>query len=203
MSQLTAMINELNPTMTGGRVSSDRVEEIINQHAVGAAATALGAGLLTSAFPVASVLVDALISTGLIWSMYYRVSKELNIPMSKNLLKTLGSACLTNIVANLGGVLVTELAAACVPFFGVAVTAAICYGVTYLAGYLFIKLLVSVFKAGKRPEQMTAEELAAVSRSVAADTNCAQIFRGANADAKDRIRRGEISRDNTISAEAD
>ena len=86
---------------------------------------------------------------------------------------------------------------------GVAVTAAICYGVTYLAGYLFIKLLVSVFKAGKRPEQMTAEELAAVSRSVAADTNCAQIFRGANADAKDRIRRGEISRDNTISAEAD
>lgn len=198
MSQLTAMINELNPVMTQNKTSSERIESIITQHATGAAATALGAGIMTFAFPAAGTLIDVLVSTGIIWAMYYRVSRELGIPMSKNLLKTLGSACLTNIVANLGGVLLLELAATCVPVIGVAASAAICYAITYLAGYLFIKLLVNVFKAGKRPDEMTAEELADISKDVCADTNCKQIFKGAQADAKNRIDNGEITKKDTI-----
>lgn len=198
MSQLTTMINELNPVMTQSKTSSERIESIITQHAVGAAATALGAGIMTFAFPAAGAVVDALVSTGIIWSMYCRISRELNIPMSKNLLKTLGSACLTNIVANLGGALLLELAAACIPVVGVAASAAICYAITYLAGYLFIKLLVNVFKAGKRPDEMTADELADISKTVCAETNCEQIFKGAQTDAKEQIKRGEISKNDTI-----
>lgn len=198
MSQLTAMINELNPVMTPNKTSSARIESIITQHATGAAATALGAGIMTFTFPAAGALVDTLVSTGIIWSMYSRVSRELNIPMSKNLLKTLGSACLTNIVANLGGALLLELVATCIPVVGVAAAAAICYAITYLAGYLFIKLLVSVFKAGKRPDEMTEDELAGISKTVCAETNCEQIFKRAQTDAKGQIRRGEISKDDTI-----
>lgn len=198
MSQLTTMINELNPVMTQSKTSSERIERIITQHAAGSAATALGAGLFTFAFPAASTVVDVLVSTGIIWTMYYRISSELGIPMSKNLLKTLGSACLTNIVANLGSVLLLELAATCVPVFGVAASAAICYAITYLAGYLFIKLLVNVFKAGKRPDEMTADELADISKKVCTETNCKQIFKGAQTDAQEQIKRGEISKKDTI-----
>ena len=198
MSQLTTMINELNPVMAQNKTSSERIESIITQHAVGSAATALGAGLFTVAFPAVSTIVDALLSTGIIWTMYYRISRELGIPMSKNLLKTLGSACLTNIVANLGSVLLLELAATCVPVVGVAAAAAICYAITYLAGYLFIKLLVNVFRAGKRPDEMTAEELADISKTVCAETNCKKIFKGAQTDAKDQIKRGEISKTDTM-----
>ena len=198
MSHLTTMINELNPVMTQNKTSSDRIESIITRHAAGAAATALGAGFMTFAFPAAGPLINVLVSTGIIWSMYYNISCELGIPMSKNLLKTLGSACLTNIVANLGSVLLLELAATCVPVFGVAASAAICYAITYLAGYLFIKLLVNVFKAGKRPDEMTADELADISKKVCTETNCKQIFKGAQTDAQDQIKRGEISKKDTI-----
>ena len=198
MSQLTTTINELNPVMTQSKTSSERIESIITRHATGAAATALGAGIMTFAFPASGTLIDVLVSTGIIWSMFYNISRELGIPMSKNLLKTLGSAFLSNIAANLGGALLLELAATCVPVVGVAASAAICYAITYLAGYLFIKLLVNVFKAGKRPDEMTAEELADISKKVCAETNCKQIFKGAQTDAQDQIKRGEISKKDTI-----
>lgn len=198
MSHLTTMINELNPVMTQNKTSSDRIESIITRHAAGAAATALGAGFMTFAFPAAGPLINVLVSTGIIWSMYYNISCELGIPMSKNLLKTLGSAFLSNIALNLGGVLLLELAATCIPFIGVAASAAICYAVTYLAGYLFIKLLVNVFEAGKRPDEMTADQLADISKDICADTNCKQIFKDAQADAKNRIDNGEITKKDTI-----
>ncbi len=198
MSQLATMINELNPVMPQSMTSSEKIESIITQHAIGAAATALGAGIMTFAFPAAGAVVDTLVSTGIIWSMYCHISRELNIPMSKNLLKTLGSACLTNIVANLGGALLLELAAVCIPVAGVAASAAICYAITYLAGYLFIKLLVSVYKAGKHPAEMTEDELAAMSKNVCAGTNCKQIFKSAQTDAREQIMRGEISKKDTI-----
>ena len=66
MSQMTAMINELNPVMTQSKTSSEKIESIITQHAVGAAATALGAGVMTFAFPAAGTLIDVLASTGII-----------------------------------------------------------------------------------------------------------------------------------------
>ena len=198
MSQLTAMINELNPVMIQSKTSSERIESIITRHATGAAATALGAGIMTFAFPAAGTMIDVLVSTGVIWSMYYNVSRELGIPMSKNLLKTLGSAFLSNIAANLGGALLLELTATFIPIIGVAASAAIFYAITYLAGYLFIKLLVNVFKAGKRPEEMTADELADISKDVCADTDCKQIFKGAQTDAKSRIDNGEITKQDTI-----
>ena len=198
MSQLTAMMNELDTAMINQAISEMKIEDIITKHAKAAAATALGAGIATFIFPVASAVVDVLVSTGIIWSMYSRISRELGIPMSKNLLKTLGSAFLSNIVANLGGALLLELTVSCVPAVGVAASAAICYGITYLAGCLFIKLLVNVFKAGKRPEMMTEAELKELGKKTSAEVNCKKIFKDAQNEAKERIKKGEITKADQI-----
>ena len=194
MSKLTALINELNPVMLENKTSSDRIESIVTQHAIGAAATGLAAGII----PGLSGILGILTSTGIIWSMYYRISQELGIPFTKNVLKTLGSAFLSNIFCNLSSLLLAELVCSFIPGIAIVATGAICYAIAYLAGYLFIKLLVNVFKAGKTPEAMTAEELTAMGKAAGAEVNCAQIFKEAQADAKERIRKGEITKADAI-----
>lgn len=190
MSKLTNLINELNPVMAGS-TTSDQVERIIRDHSVAACAAGLASGVL----PGVGSIIATLTSAGAIWSMYYRICQKLNIHISENVLKTLGSAFLTNIVTQLGGVLLIELAASFVPGVALVASASICYGVTYVAGYLFIQLLVNVFKAGKRPDQLSAEELKAMGRAAGEQIHCKTIFKDAQADAKAQIHRGEITKE--------
>lgn len=194
MSQLSTLMNELNPIIADRKTSSERIEGIITQHAIGSAAAGLAAGVL----PGIGGVIATLSSAGVIWSMYYRICRELDIQISQNVLKTLGSAFLTNIITQLGGVLLIEFAASCIPGLALITSSAICYAITYLAGYLFIKLLINVFKAGKDPNTMTASELASISKATSAEIDCKQIFKQAQADAKNRIKRGEITKDDTI-----
>ena len=58
-----------------------------------------------------------------------------------------------------------------------------------------MKLLVKLFKAGKNPSNMTAEELAAAGKEAVRQENCKDIFRNAREEAKQKIRNGEITKE--------
>ena len=192
MSQLAAIIKQLTPYIMGKAYNTEnKIEKIILTHSVTAATVGLAGGFL----PGAGAVIATVASTGAIWSMYYRLCQELGIKISQNILKTLSSAILTNIATNLGILLAGELAATFLPGVSLVVSAAACYGITYLAGFLFMKLLVNLFKAGKNPSAMTAEELAAAGKEAVRQENCKDIFRNAREEAKQKIRNGEISKE--------
>lgn len=188
MSQMNKTFNELRNVRT---FDADKVASIIDTHAIAAAAAGLAGGLLPG---VASVIA-MLTSTGAIWSMYYRICGELDIKVSKNMLKTVGSAVLTNIVTQLGGMLALELVSSFIPGLAVVASVALCYGITVLAGYLFLEILTRIFKAGKNPETMTEAEYREISREASANTDCKGIFKDAQKEAREKIRNGEITRD--------
>ena len=192
MSQLAAIIKQLTPyIMAKAYNTENKIEKIILTHSVTAATVGLAGGFL----PGAGAVIATVASTGAIWSMYYRLCQELGIKISQNILKTLSSAILTNIATNLGILLAGELAATFLPGVSLVVSAAACYGITYLAGFLFMKLLVNLFKAGKNPSAMTAEELAAAGKEAVREEDCKRIFKNAREEAKQKIRNGEISRE--------
>ena len=192
MSQLTAIIKQMKPYILSKAANAEsKAERIILTQSVAAATAGLASGFL----PGAGAVIAVVTSTGAIWSMYYRLCQELEIKISQNILKALSSAILTNIATNLGILLVGELAASFIPGVAVAVSAAACYGITYLAGYLFMKLLVDLFKAGKNPAAMTADELTEAGRIAVQRENCRDIFKNARNEAKEKIRKGEITKE--------
>ena len=194
MSQLSAMLNQLDPVVHAGirrKINAINIENIIIKHAIASAAAGLAGGFL----PGVAGIIAVVTSAGAIWTMYYRICREMGIKISQSILKTLGSAILSNIVTQLGGVILIEAIASFIPGVAIVASAAACYGVVYLAGYLFIKLLVSVFKAGQDPSVMSADELSAAGRQAAAEADCKTIFQEARAEAKSKIRSGEISKE--------
>ena len=187
MSQMNTIVSELRNVRA---FDEEKMSGIIKTHAVGAAAAGLAGGILPGVASVIAVLT----STGAIWSMYYRICGELGIKVSKNLLKTVGSAVLTNIVTQLGGMLALELLSSFIPGLALVASAAVCYSVTLLAGYLFLKILTTIFKSGKNPETMTEVEYRNLSRQASANADCKGIFRDAQREAKEKILNGEITR---------
>ena len=197
MSDLALLLKQLGPVLKDGYshgFSEDKVEDIIVKHSIASAAAGLAAGFL----PGVGAIIAAITGSGAIWTMYYRICQEMQIPLSKNILKALGSAILSNIITQLGGVLALELIASFIPGIAIIANAAACYGITYLAGFLFIKLLVNLFKAGKNPAAMSADELSSAGKAASQETNCADIFKNARDEAKTKIRNGEITKDDQL-----
>ena len=191
MNQLGILAYQLKPMMENHYRNADEIEKIIMQQSMAAAAAGLAGGFL----PGVAGIIATVTSAGSIWMMYGRICQALGIRISRNILKALGSAVLSNIVTQLAGVLAVELVASFIPGAAVVASAVVCYGVTYLAGFLFMKLLVNVFKAGRNPEKMTAEELADAIRQASRETDCKGVFKTAQAEAKAKIKSGEIRKE--------
>ena len=197
MSELNILLKQLRPMLQSGfsnGFDENKAKDIIIKHSIASAAAGLAGGIL----PGVASIIAVLTSTGAIWSMYYRLCKEMGVKVSQNILKALGSAILSNIVTQLGGMLLLDVALSFVPGMSIIVSAATCYGVTYLAGVLFIKLMVNLFKAGKDPTVMSEDELSNAGKAASREMDCAGIFKDAKNEAKDKIRRGEITKDDQL-----
>lgn len=198
MSMLSAQIDKLNPVLAQNNTTNEKIEELIELHAFYAGMSGFASGIL----PGVAGIIAALSSAGVIWNMYYRICRTLNIKITKNALKALSSAVLTNISTQLLGVLAISLATSWVPGVAVAATSVTCYGITYLAGYIFITLLTNVFKAGKNPDEMSEAELVAAGKAASKEVNGKKVFEAAREQGKERLKNGEMAAENvTISEE--
>ena len=83
---IRALVREMKPR-NGGELQTEAIGSLVIAHAAGAAAASFAAGFLPGAGGVAALVVSA----GFIWSMYYRICKELDIQLSKNKAKALGA----------------------------------------------------------------------------------------------------------------
>lgn len=145
--------------MKGKRpASTDELVSIIKKHAAGATVAAVAAGFI----PGGAGAVASAVGVAFIWTMYYRLCGVLKINISKNALKALASALITNALSYIAAEVAVNTVFSIVPG-GVLFTSAACglmnYYLVYYSGVVFMNMLVKIFSAGMDIEKMSAEEL--------------------------------------------
>lgn len=126
---------------------------------VSGAALAAGASTVGGFIPFLEIPMIIVSCVGAVWAMYISICDCLNIPIGKNILKVLASAALSNIAANLASVFAVELIACVIPGIGSAAGAAATFACVYLAGIMFLNMLLALAKKG-----LIAEDLGKVSK---------------------------------------
>lgn len=157
----------------------DKIAEIVKDHSKGAAATAVGSAWIPGAGGTAAVLASA----GFIWSMYARIGSEINLPMSENILKTLGSGVATNLASGMAASLVMSSVFSLFPGIGSIGASVImggtCYGLTLGSGYVYLKIMTTLFSSGVDPTKMSEQELNNIAKKVANDSDVKDVVNSA------------------------
>ena len=173
---LIAAVYALKEYMSSGAYAenfdSRELADIVVGHAAAAGVSAMAAGALPG---VGSIIASGL-AVGAIWTMYVRIGKCLNLKISKDLWKAIASAVLANIVTQLAGVLALELVVGFIPGASIIAAGVVNFGVTYVAGLIFLKALTEIFKAGINPEQMTSEQMKRQFSDAAKTVNVKSAF---------------------------
>ncbi len=147
MSSESTNLRMLAYGLKGHIANTEALEKIIITHALAAATAAVASGWI----PEAGGAIATGVAFGFILSMYYKICKECNIKISKNMLKTLASIVVAETAAYLAVTIAAEVALSFLPLFGnftAAFVASIAnFGMVYVAGVLFLKMMVNVFKA--------------------------------------------------------
>lgn len=122
------------------RIAPDDIVNILYQHSVAAAATAV----------LAPGGVDVLLITGEVWAMYIRINNVLGVSFSENLVKSVGSAVAANLTANLGQLAVAGILKFIpgVHVIGGALMAGTVFATTMAAGWVYLNALCRMATAG-------------------------------------------------------
>lgn len=120
----------------------------------GCAVTAAIAGVGSGWLPGAGSLVATGAWVAAIWGMYIKVNHDLGIKIKGNILKSLASAFLTNIIASAGSLLIAYVIGFVISFIpgigtlgAIAVDGFLGYITVYASGLLYIRFLTKVLKA--------------------------------------------------------
>ena len=185
--------------------SGDRIAEIVEMHALGAAAAGLGVAWL----PGAGSTAAALALVGFIWSMYFRINSAIGLKMSKTILKALASAVMSNIAQTAMSVVGTWALATILSFTGVAnvasslMMAALNYAIVTVGGIIYLKLLMGLFAAGKNPAEMNEGQLKRAAKSVMKNEDIKSMLKNAKQGYEDARKSGDVTGNEHIDIEDD
>ena len=168
------------------------IAEIIKFHSKGAAAAALAGAWV----PGAGGAIAVTTSAGFIWSMYGRIGQKLGLPFSSNLLKTLASGIATNLASAYVGTIVISTFLSFIPGLG-SVGASIimgstCYALTLVSGYVFLKIMTTLFTKGVDLSSISEDELQNLATSAAKEGDTQDLFEDAKAEFKEKKSKGEF-----------
>lgn len=168
------------------------IAEIVKFHSKGAAVAALGSAWVPGFGGAAATVACA----GFIWTMYGRIGAEIDLPISKNILKTLASGVATNIASSVVGAIALSTAFSLVPGIGNAGAAIImggtCYAMTLASGYVYLKIMTQLFNKGIDPTTLSEQELKNVAKTVASDSDVKDVIKGAKEEFKSKQEQGEF-----------
>ena len=168
------------------------IAEIVKFHSKGAAASALASAWVPGAGGAAAVLASA----GFIWTMYGRIGAEIDLPISKNILKSLASGVATNIASAVVTAIALSTAFSLVPGIGSigssVIMAGVCYAMTLASGYVYLKIMTNLFNQGIDPTTLSENELKNMAKKVARDNDVKEVIKAAKKDFKSKREQGEF-----------
>lgn len=170
----------------------NEIADVVKFHSKSAAVAALGSAWIPGIGGAAAYTI----AVGFVWSMYLRINDKLGLSFTENLIKTVASGIATNLAAAAIASLAITTALSFLPGLGSMGASAImcgtCYALTLASGFVYLKLLTTVFKAGKDPTSMTAENLKAVAKEVVQNEDIKAVMKEANQAYKAAKARGDI-----------
>lgn len=143
-----------------------------------AAVTGVGSGMLYGAGSV----VASTACVAAIWTMYVKINKHLGISVKNNILKSLASAMLTNLIASAGLNILILIGAAAINFIpGLQYASTIIYGTlafvsVYASGILYIKLLTKIMRA-KKDIDSSDVDLNQMAKDIVNESNVSDILK--------------------------
>ena len=168
--------------------NAQELADLVVTHAAAAGVAAMAAGIL----PGAGTLVATGIAVGAIWTMYYRIARYLELNLAKEAWKAIASAVLSNIITQLAGVLVLEIAIGFVPGASIVAAGAVNFGITYVAGIIYLKALTGIFAAGKDPKKMNMDDMSRYFSTAAENVNAKSVFKESKSVFKEMQKDGSL-----------
>ena len=194
---LYAALMELKD-VSKGALSGTKIENIagiINKYAIYSAVAHMAS--LTGGLGSVVALVT---QTGLVWTTYVKINKELGISMSDNTMKFIGSAVLTNLIANAGMYLVAMATAwliGMIPvlnFAAIAVEVVIAYVLIYATALIYLKLLTEVMRAKGSYEMEESEDTKDLIKKIVKETDIKGVVKEGRDAFKEAKDSGELER---------
>ena len=127
--------------------NADKAEKII----INCALVAAGADAVAGIIPGLAIPATIVACFGTVWVMYGKLCETLGITLSEKILKLLARAALANIAANLGSVFIAMFAGMMFPGTSMAASAVTAFVTVYLAGMIFLQLILKLAEQSKDP----------------------------------------------------
>jgi uncharacterized protein (DUF697 family) len=168
------LVHALNKTLDENLPAE--IAEIVKIHSAGAAAAGVAAGWIPGAGGLAAVGISA----GFIWSMYGRINAKIGLPLTENVVKSLGTGIATNLAAYFVGGLITSTVFSLLPGIGSVgasvVVGGTSYALTLASGYVYLKLLANIFLSGNDPTRMDVDSFKRAAENVVASENMKTVI---------------------------
>ena len=189
LEQATKLVEAMDKTVDDNLPQN--LADIVKFHAKGAAVASLAAGV-----PGVGGVAATVACAGFIWTMYSRIGAEINLPISKNILKTLASGVATNIASYVVGMIALSTVFSLVPGVGTVGASVIMggtsYALTLASGYVYLKIMTQLFSKGIDPTTLSEQELKNIAKTVASDSDVQDVIRRAKEEFKSKEKKGEF-----------
>ena len=144
----------------------------------------------------------SLVATGAwvaaIWGMYIKVNHDLGIKIKDNILKSLASAFLTNIIASAGSLLIAYAIGFVISFIpgigtigAIAVDGLLGYVTVYASGLLYIRFLTKVLKA-KGNLDFSEIDVKTIAKETVKEANIKDIIKEGKSSFKEAKKEGKF-----------
>ena len=172
----------------------EAVAGTIHACAIAAAIAGVGSGWL----PGAGSLVATGAWVAAIWGMYIKVNHDLGIKIKDNILKSLASAFLTNIIASAGSLLIAYAIGFVISFIpgigtigAIAVDGLLGYVTVYASGLLYIRFLTKVLKA-KGNLDFSEIDVKTIAKETVKEANIKDIIKEGKSSFKENKKEGKF-----------
>lgn len=170
-------------TLDGTKIAC--ISETISGYAIAAAVASGVAGVAPGFAGVAAALAQA----GFVWATYVKINKTLDISMSENTAKFIGSAIVTNLITNAGAfvaVLVGSSILSIIPGVGtaaaIALNAALGYTIVYVSAIIYLKLITRMMQPDGTLKVSESDDTKHIIRNIIKESNI-----------KDMVKEGKVA----------
>lgn len=158
----------------------EQIKDCIGNYAIAAAVASGVAGVASGIAGVAAVLTQA----GFVWATYVKINQKLDISMSENTAKFIGSAIITNLVTNAGAFVAMLLGSTLLSFIPIAGTAAaialnasLGYVLVYAAAVIYLKLITRMVQPDGTLHVAESDDTKHIIRDIIKDTDIKEIVK--------------------------
>jgi len=187
---------------SGEEILGREIADVVTKHSIGAAAAGLGVAWLPGAGSTAAIAACA----GIVWSMYLRINAKIGVSLSKNILKSVGTAIATNLAA---AVVSSVAFSAVISFFpGIgnvaasAVMAGVSYSLTWASGLIYLKVLTKLAKRGVALSDADAATLKRAAKDIMDNEDIKSVLKEAKQQYATSKAKGEIHKGATVDVES-